>query len=89
MSILAKELKKEYELAQQYIEAGFQHAFLAGELLAEVEKLAGIEEVEEWLNDNCSEIPFGEAEQFLRLFKGEPIKVSATRQPEEKEVQES
>jgi superfamily II RNA helicase len=89
MSVLAKELKKEYELAQEYIQAGFHHAFLAGELLAEVEKLAGAEEVEAWLQQNCSEIEAGEAKQFLRLFKGETVKVSASRQPEEKEVQET
>jgi len=44
MSILAKELKKEYELAQEYIQAGFEHASIAGELVAEVESLVGAEQ---------------------------------------------
>jgi len=89
MSVLAKELRKEFQLAQDYIQAGFEHAFLAGELLAEVEELAGAEELETWLQQNCSEIEAGEAKQFLRLFNGEKIKVTATMKPEEKEVQET
>jgi len=86
MSVLAKEIKKEYELARDYVQAGFEHASIAGELLAEVESLVGAEEVENWLQENCSDIPFLEAQEFLRLFKGEKIKVTANRQ---KEVQES
>jgi len=89
MSVLAKELKKEYELAQEYIQVGFEHAYKAGELLAEVEQLAGAEEVEAWLQHNCSEVEAGTAKQFLKLFKGETVKVTASRQPEEKEVQET
>jgi len=89
MSVLAKELRKEFQLAQDYIQAGFEHAFLAGELLAEVEQLAGAEELSTWLKNNCSEIEAGEAKQFLRLFNGEKIKVTATMKPEEKEVQET
>jgi len=89
MSVLAKELRKEFKLAQDYIQAGFEHAFLAGELLAEVEQLAGAEELSTWLKNNCSEIEAGEAKQFLRLFNGEKIKVTATMKPEEKEVQET
>jgi len=89
MSVLAKELKKEFELAQEYIETGFQHAFLAGELLAEVESMVGVEELSTWLKNNCSEIEAEEAEQFLKLFKGETVKVSASRKEEveEPEVQ--
>jgi len=89
MSVLAKELKREYQLAQDYIQAGFEHAFLAGELLAEVEELAGAEELETWLQQNCSEIEAGEAKQFLKLFKGEKVKITASSKPEEKEVQET
>jgi len=89
MSVLAKELRREFQLAQDYIQAGFEHAFLAGELLAEVEQLAGAEELSTWLKNNCSEIEAGEAKQFLRLFNGEKIKVTATMKPEEKEVQET
>jgi len=88
MSILAKELRKEYKLAKDYVQAGFEHASIAGELLAEVEKLAGAGELETWLKNNCSEIPAGEAKQFLRLFKGKEITVTASKQ-KEKEVQET
>jgi len=85
MSVLAKEIKKEYELSKEYIEAGFQHLLKAGELLAEVEELAGAEEVENWLNENCSEVDIGQAIRSLNLFKGEKIQLYAYRtEPEEK-----
>jgi len=86
MSVLAKELKKEYELALEYTEAGFSHAYNAGELLAEVESMVGAEELSTWLNDNCSEIPMFAAKQFLSLFNGKEIQVRASKK---KEVQET
>ena len=86
MSILAKELRQEYRLAKEYIQAGFQHASIAGELLAEVESMVGAEELPTWLEQNCSEVSPGEVEQFLKLFRGEKIKVEAYKP--EKEVQE-
>jgi hypothetical protein len=89
MSVLAKEIQKEFALSQEYIEAGFQHLLKAGEQLAEVEALAGAEQVEAWLNENCSGIDTAQAIQSLRLFKGETIKVEAHTKTEQKEVQEN
>jgi len=89
MSVLAKEILTEYELARMHIEAGFEHLLKAGEFLAEVEKLAGAEQVESWLKENCSEIDTVQAAQGLKLFKGGSVTVEAQRKPEEKEVQEN
>lgn len=88
MSVLAKEIQKEFQLSQEYIQAGFQHMLKVGELLAEVEKLAGAEEVSTWLSENCSDIDTGAAKESLKLFKGEKVEVQAYR-TKEKEVQES
>lgn len=88
MSILAKELRKEYQLAKEYIQAGFQHLLKAGELLAEVEKLAGAEQVEAWLKENCPDIDTEQALQSLRLFQGKKIRVEAHTKKEKEETTE-
>jgi hypothetical protein len=88
MSVLAKEINKKYELAQEFIQAGFEYAFKAGELLAEVESMVPAGELSTWLKQNCSEVPVSTAKEFLRLFKGEKVKIYAYT-PKEKEVEET
>jgi len=90
MSVLAKEINSWYSSSQELLQAGFQQAGKAGEYLAEAQELAGAENFSTWLNENCS-FSISTAEKLIDLFNGKTVqvKVSATKQPEEKEVQES
>jgi len=84
MSVLAKEIRKHTETSREFLQVGFKHSFKAGELLAEVESMVGAENLESWLSENNLTFEAGEVEQFLKLFRGESIKLSvATMKPEE------
>ena len=84
MSVLAKEIQKNYETSNEYLQVGFQYASKAGEYLAEAQALSG-KHFEEWLQKNCS-LNLGTALKLIDFFRGEKIEVSAYKQPE-KEVQ--
>jgi len=75
MSVLAKEIMREVELSGEYIHAGFDHSYHAGELIAEVENLVGADQLHSWLSENCKQADKGLLRQSLRLFKGETIEV--------------
>ena len=84
MSVLAKEIEKNYRTSNEFLETGFSYAQKAGEYLAEAQELSG-EHFEEWLSKNCS-FSLGTAEKLIDFFNGEKIIVSAYKP--EKEVQE-
>lgn len=83
MSVLAKEIQKEFQLSQEFIQEGFLHMSKAGELIAEVESLSSSEDIEEWLRVNCPGIAAGQAKQSLRLFRGEKIRIEAYKEKRE------
>ena len=77
---IAEAIEEEAVLSQNLIEEGFNHAFKAGELLQEVKSmLSSEEELEQWLQENCSKVEKGVASSCLRLFNGETVKVEATK----------
>jgi hypothetical protein len=84
MSVLAKEIQKNFETSNEFLETGFQYAQKAGEYLAEAQELSG-ENFETWLNENCS-FDLGTAQKLIDFFNGEYIEVSAIHRTE-KEVQ--
>ena len=76
---IAEAIEEEALLSQNLIQEGFTHAFKAGELLQEVKSmLPSEEELEQWLQENCSKVERGVASSCLRLFNGETVKVEAT-----------
>jgi len=75
MSVLAKEIQRKFELSQEYIQAGFQQAHTAGEMVAEVESMVGTDNLEEWLISNCSGCSVETLKTFLRFFKNKSIKL--------------
>ena len=86
---IAEAIEEEAVLSQNLIEEGFNHAFKAGELLQEVKSmLPSEEELEQWLQENCSKVEKGVASSCLRLFNGETVKVEATLKREENHKRE-
>ena len=86
---IAEAIAEEARLSQEYIQEGFSHAFKAGELLQEVKSmLSSEEELEQWLQENCSKVEKGVASSCLRLFNGETVKVEATLKREENHKRE-
>ena len=80
---IAEAIEEEAVLSQDLIHEGFSHAFKAGELLQEVKSmLSSEEELEQWLQENCSKVEKGVASSCLRLFNGETVKVQATKKEE-------
>jgi hypothetical protein len=76
---IAEAIEEEAKLSQELIQEGFSHAFKAGELIQEVKSmLHSEEELEQWLQKNCSKVERGVAFNCLRLFNGETVKVEAT-----------
>jgi len=76
---IAEAIEEEAVLSQNLIEEGFSHAFKAGELLQEVKSmLHSKEDLEQWLEQNCSKVEREVAFSCLRLFNGETVKVEAT-----------
>ena len=88
MSVLQKEIIKEVELSETYIQAGFHHAHLAGELLAEVEELVGTDKLKEYCKETFPDIQPAILRQCLKLFKGETVKIEVTRQKQELKPEE-
>jgi hypothetical protein len=86
MSVLAKEIQKNFETSNEFLETGFQYAQKAGEYLAEAQELSG-ESFETWLNENCKFLNMRTAQKLIDFFNGEYIEVSAIHRTEE-EVQE-
>jgi len=76
MSILAEQINQEHELSKKLLQEGFEYASQAGELLLEVQNLVGAENLETWLNENCSEVQLFEAKKYMSLFLGEKVSVS-------------
>ena len=86
---IAEASEEEAVLSQNLIEEGFLHAFKAGELLQEVKSmLSSEEELEQWLQENCSKVEKGVASSCLGLFNGETVKVEATLKREENHKRE-
>jgi len=86
---IAEAIEEEAVLSQNLIEEGFSHAFKAGELLQEVKSmLHSEEELEKWLQENCSKVERGVAFNCLKLFNGETVKVEATLKREENHKRE-
>lgn len=80
---IAEEIEKEAVLSQDLIQEGFSHAFKAGELLQEVKSmLHSEEELEGWLESNCSQVERDILNSCMRLFNGETVKVQATKKEE-------
>mgnify|MGYP001057927325 CR=1 FL=1 len=84
MSVLAKEIQKNFEASNDFLETGFQYALTAGELLSEAQELSG-EHFEEWFKKKCS-FSLSTAEKLIDFFNGERITIQAFKP--EKEVQE-
>ena len=89
---IAEAIEEEAKLSQDLIQEGFLHAFKAGELLQEVKSMLHSEEdLESWLESNCSQVEEGVLKSCMRLFNGETVKVEATKKEErttkEKEVE--
>ena len=80
---IAEAIEEEAGLSQDLIHEGFSHAFKAGELLQEVKSmLHSKEDLEQWLEQNCSKVDREVAFSCLRLFNGETVKVEATHKRE-------
>ena len=76
---IAEAIEEEAGLSQEYIKEGFSHAFKAGELIQEVKSmLHSEEELEKWLQENCSKVEREVAFNCLKLFNGETVKVEVT-----------
>jgi len=76
---IAEAIEEEAVLSQDLIQEGFSHAFKAGELLQEVKSMLPSEEdLEQWVEQNCSKVEKGVASSCLRLFNGGIVKVEAT-----------
>jgi len=76
---IAEAIEEEAKLSQELIQEGFSHAFKAGELLQEVKSmLHSEEELEKWLQENCSKVEREVAFNCLKLFNGGTVKVEAT-----------
>ena len=76
---IAEAIEEEAVLSQDLIHEGFSHAFKAGELLQEVKSmLHSKEDLEQWLEQNCSKVDREVAFSCLRLFNGGTVKVEAT-----------
>ena len=86
---IAEAIEEEAVLSQDLIHEGFSHAFKAGELLQEVKSMLHSEEdLEQWVEQNCSKVERGVASSCLRLFNGETVKVEATLKREENHKRE-
>jgi len=86
---IAEAIEEEAVLSQNLIEEGFSHAFKAGELLQEVKSmLHSEEELEKWLQENCSKVEREVAFNCLKLFNGGTVKVEATHKREENHKRE-
>ncbi len=80
---IAEEIEKEAVLSQDLIQEGFSHAFKAGELLQEVKSMFhSEEELQGWLESNCSQVEGGVLKSCMRLFNGETVSVQATKKEE-------
>ena len=80
---IAEAIAKEAVLSQDLIQEGFLHAFKAGELLQEVKSLLHSgEDLESWLESNCSQVERGVLNSCMRLFNGETVSVQATKKEE-------
>ena len=78
---IAEAIAEEARLSQEYIREGFLHAFKAGELLQEVKSMFhSEEELQGWLESNCSQVEGGVLKSCMRLFNGETVKVEATKE---------
>jgi len=76
---IAEAIEEEAVLSQDLIHEGFSHAFKAGELLQEVKSmLHSKEDLEQWLQENCSMVEREVAFNCLKLFNGGIVKVEAT-----------
>ena len=76
---IAEAIEEEAVLSQDLIHEGFSHAFKAGELLQEVKSmLHSKEDLEQWLEQNCSKVERQVAFNCLKLFNGETVKIEAT-----------
>ena len=80
---IAEAIAEEAVLSQNYIQEGFLHAFKAGELLQEVKSmLHSEEELQGWLESNCSQVGREVLNSCMRLFNGETVSVQATKKEE-------
>jgi AAA+ ATPase superfamily predicted ATPase len=76
MSILAEQIRKKHEVSKEFLQQGFQVASGVGELLNEVELLVEPENLETWLTENKLEFSFEEAQKYMKLFRGEKVRVT-------------
>ena len=71
---LLEEIRREHELSEQLLQAGFQHCKKVGELILKLEGMLSPEEFEQWLQWN-GVLGKGKAEKCIALCKGEKVKI--------------
>jgi len=77
---LSEAIEQEAKLSQELLKEGFLHAFKAGELIEEVSILLNSKEkLQGWLKSNCSKTEQSNLNNCRKLFKGETVKVEATK----------
>ena len=72
---LLEEIRREHELSEQLLQAGFQRCKKVGELILKLKGMLSPEEFEQWLQWN-SELGKKEAEGCIALCKGEKVKIT-------------
>ena len=71
---LLEEIRREHELSEQLLQAGFQRCKKVGELILKLEGMLSPEEFEQWLQWN-GVLERGEAEKCIKLSRGEKVNV--------------
>jgi hypothetical protein len=80
---LLEEIRREHELSEQLLQAGFQRCKKVGELILKLKGMLSPEEFEQWLQWN-SELGKKEAESCIALCKGEKVKITLSLREEVK-----
>ena len=72
---LLEEIRREHELSEQLLQAGFQRCKKVGELILKLEGMLSPEEFEQWLQWN-GVLEKKEVEGCIALWKGEKVRIT-------------